>query len=277
MKAFNFFQILHQRNPLLSATGWIHAGLCVIFLCLMPFDERLVQNINPWIKPLKFALSIIFFTWTMGWIMYELQEKFGRVKRYSKLFAITSFIEMLIITLQAARGTTSHFNVFHSPFDAILFSIMGIFITLNLIVIILVCINFFTQKTALPVYLLWAIRLGLISIILASLEGFVMVRMLAHTVGAADGGPGLPLVKWSTIAGDLRIAHFLGMHGLQIFPIFGYLLSKWQKENSLQLKTSMVISLACLYLLLMNFTFWQAMNKKPLIADKHSVTVYKSK
>jgi hypothetical protein len=243
----------------------------------MPFDDRLVLNINLWIKPTKFALSIIFFSWTMGWIMYELKQKPRRIKIYSFLFALTIIAEMLIITLQAARGTTSHFNVFHSAFDAILFAVMGMFITLNLVVIILVCINFFTQKTTLPVYLLWAIRLGLISIILASLEGFVMVRMLAHTVGAEDGGPGLPLVNWSTIAGDLRIAHFLGMHGLQLFPILGYILTRWRNENTNRLKTSVVISFACLYLLLMNFAFWQAMNKIPLVGDKHAATVYKTR
>ncbi len=273
MKIFKLFSQLYHRNKLLAITGWVHVALLLIFLLLMPFDNRLVTGVNAWIKPAKFAASITIFLWTMAWILSYLQVKPARVRRYSLLFATAMLVEMVIISIQAARGTASHFNVFSSPVNAILFSVMGLFITINLVVTIMLLIDFFIQKTALSQPMRWAIRLGLFIMIFASLEGFLMTSILSHTVGAADGGPGLPVVNWSTMAGDLRVAHFLGMHGLQIFPLTAYFITRYNQTLSAKTKTSLVISFAFFYLLLMNFTLWQALHKIPVIRVGNAIEV----
>ena len=124
---------------------------------------------------------------------------------------------MAIIIGQAARGVRSHFNT-DTPFDAGLFSVMGATIVVLWLATLAVALRFLREpgrdRAAGT-----AVRLGLFVALLGLLEGFVMVALNGHSVGVADGGPGLPLVGWSTTGGDLRIAHFVGMHALQGLPL----------------------------------------------------------
>ena len=82
-----------------------------------------------------------------------------------------------------------------------------------------------------------------------------MLGLLKHTVGGPDGGPGLPVTNWSTQYGDLRIAHFIGIHSLQVLPLFGYYISKTKKQT---------ILFSTAYFLITSALFLQAMKGIPL-------------
>jgi hypothetical protein len=221
----NFFSELKRRNELLFWFGVFNLAVAIGCLVLMPFEEITILGVNRWLKPFKFYSSVGIMILTMGWLMYYLNNQ-RKVQIYSWIMVITMFFENALIMMQATRNTTSHFN-YTSPVNSIVFSLMGTLIMIFTIVVILVCISFFRQKQfSIPMAYAWGIRLGLLFFIIFSLEGGVMVGLLRHTVGGVDGGPGLPLVNWSNEHGDLRIAHFLGIHSLQVLPLFGNYISR---------------------------------------------------
>ena len=79
---------------------------------------------------------------------------------------------------------------------------------------------------------------------------------LQHTIGATDGTEGLPIVNWSKKYGDLRVAHFFGIHAIQIVPFLSYSLAK---------SIFQVFIIATVYLLLTTYALVRAMNGKPLV------------
>ena len=266
MNAREFFRELYRRNPVLALTGWAHVALFALFLLAAPFDARTVTGLNPWIKPMKFALSITIFVWTMAWFLHYVRGRKGAVRVISWGVSLVFLVEMACIVTQAGRGTASHFNV-KTPFDAAVFSTMGVMIVINTLLVFASLLLFFFPRTEplAPAYL-WGIRLGLFLFILASLEGFVMVSHMAHTVGAADGGPGLPFVNWSTRAGDLRIAHFLGFHALQLLPLAGHAIAGAPSATARKHQTAFVLALAAAYGALFTLIFLQALHGRPPIA-----------
>lgn len=217
MKAL--FIRIRNISPALYYCGVAHLTLFVLLIIIAQFDHRQLMGINLWIKPIKFAISIAIYCLT--WPLLLQYFPFGQLKRRFARFTVFAMaFEMLAIASQAARGQMSHYNN-SGIYNAILFAVMGIVIVSQTLFAMYIGISFFTVKPVqITPALLWAIRLGILMACLFALEGGIMASRLAHTVGAPDGGPGLPLLNWSRIAGDLRIPHFIGMHALQIVPLF---------------------------------------------------------
>ncbi|HEX8127713.1 MAG TPA: hypothetical protein VF527_01200 [Pyrinomonadaceae bacterium] len=266
MSARELMLEVYRRNRVLAWTGWLHLALLVLFIVFAFLDGRTVTGVNPWVKPSKFAISIAVYTFTLAWFMPYLSHYRRTVKLISWGTAFVFVGEMICIISQAARGVQSHFNI-SSAYDASVFATMGFLIIFNtLLVLIALSLFCFGRTTPLPPAYLWGIRLGLTLFFLASIEGYAMINNMGHTVGLPDGGAGLPIVNWSTRAGDLRIAHFLGFHALQILPLAGYSFSRWRTEAVRRRAVACVLAFGVVYLAVFTLLFWQASQGRPLLA-----------
>jgi hypothetical protein len=256
---------VYRRDPVLALTGWAMLALFAALLAVAPFDARTVAGLNPWVKPLKFCVSVTAYVWTLAWLAGYLRTHPRWVRLVSWGTALVFAVEMACIVSQAARGVTSHYNT-ATPYDAAVFSLMGMMIAFNTLLVAVALALFFlrTSEPLAPAYL-WGVRLGLLLFLLGSLEGTAMISRAAHTVGAPDGGPGLPFVNWSTRSGDLRVAHFLAFHALQLLPLAGYALARHRPGWTRRRQVACVLALALLYAAGVSLVFWQAVAGRPLL------------
>jgi hypothetical protein len=235
-------------------------------------DPRIITGMPAWLKPAKFAASILIYTLTLAWIFRYLPD-WPRLRSLTGwVTSVVMVLEIAIISIQAARGTTSHFNV-GTPLDAALFSIMGIAILIAWFASIAVAVALFRQKLTDPV-MGWAVRLGVLITVLGAATGGLMIVPTsaqqaeaqathhmtvsgAHTVGAPDGGPGMPGTGWSREHGDLRAPHFLGLHAMQILPLLAWL---WKPKRA-----STIIAAGGAYGLLFALALAQALAGRPFL------------
>lgn len=220
-----FLNELRRRNALLYYAGWLNLAGAIVCMVMIMVDDTQVLGINAWIKPMKFFLSIFIFNWTMGWLLFHLNRP-RAAKAYSIMVTLMLAFEMVVIVWQAANGRLSHFNI-SKPLYLMLFNLMGVAIVILVVWTAYIGFLFFRKKpTDISAAYLWGIRFGILLFVIFSFEGGMMAAQLRHTVGAEDGGPGIPVFNWSRQYGDLRIAHFIGMHALQVLPLAGYFVFK---------------------------------------------------
>ncbi len=255
------FRELFKEQRVLMSAGVVSLVFCAILAVVSLFDSMQILGINRCVKPMKFFVSTTIFVWTVALFLHYLKDykKSSFVISWGMILIFT--VEMSAVVLQAARGTTSHFNV-KEPFDGLLFAAMGIFIICNTILAAYLLLLYFTAEIDLPKSIVWGMRLGLILFLTASFEGGYMSAQLGHSVGVADGGAGLPIVNWSTQGGDLRVAHFIGLHAFQVVPFFAYTLEKYKVKSP----TMWTFIFALAYLSIFTLLFIQALHGQPFFA-----------
>jgi hypothetical protein len=256
-----FIEELKSRNETLFYYGLVCLLVGLIFFVLARTTITQVYNVNAWYKPFKFSISTFLFAWAMAWYCFYLPD--FKVQIFNWTVVVLLGFEIIYIALQASRGELSHYNT-STPMYAMMFSMMALAASVVTLYTAYVGVLFFTNNfPSLPEYYLWAIRLSIIIFVVFSFEGFAMGARLSHSVGAMNDNSNWFIVGWSKTVGDLRVAHFIGMHALQILPLASFYLLK---------NTKLTIALSIAYGLLAVFTLIQALQGRPLF-DQRSIRI----
>jgi hypothetical protein len=269
---------LWSGSPVLTAAGLLMIGVLAASTIGLLVDPRIITGAPAWLKPAKFAISTAIYMLTLSWIFTQLPD-WPRTRRVvGWVTSVILVLEVAIIDTQAWRGTTSHFN-FGTILDGVLFSIMGLAIVLQTIISVAVAVALWRQRFGDPA-LGWALRFGMVITIIGASTGGFMTRPTtaqidqaratgrmtiagAHTVGAPDGGPGLPGTGWSVEHGDLRIPHFAGLHAMQILPLLALALRRRRAAEIARVRVMVVA--AASYATLFALLLWQALRGQSLV------------
>ena len=104
---------LHRRQPQLAATARLFLVATLPLLLALLIDSRTVNDINVWIKPIKFLVSLSLYYATLAWFCAYLPEQVlrSRAGRFIVYVPIAvGVLEMSWLILAAAHGVPSHFN-----------------------------------------------------------------------------------------------------------------------------------------------------------------------
>lgn len=221
---------LLRRERRLALFGFALLALLIPLALAWGLDERTLRGANVWIKPMKFAVSVGLFALTTAWFVGHLLPAARRLRAVDVIVWVmigSASFELAYIALQAGLGKGSHYNV-GDPIHAAMYSLMG-----------LGAMALTATQPALA-WLLWrhadprrgpAYRL-------AVLIGLVLTFVLGASVGGVLSGmqppetATLPLIGWSMSGGDLRPAHFLGIHVQQLLPLVGLAVAGWAEPTA---------------------------------------------
>jgi hypothetical protein len=220
---------LHDVQPALVVFALVMLAAMLPALVALGLDERTLRGANVWAKPMKFMASVAVYALTTAWFVSLLpaaRRHAAPVRWAVWTLIVTGGVEIAYITLQAALGQASHYNTTDALHGS-LYTLMG------------VAAGVLTATQLVFAHELW--RHGRTDRPRLLVVGASVGALLTFVLGAGAGGLlgglqppagwGLPLVGWHLGGGDLRPAHFVGMHAQQALPLAAALLVAWRVRH----------------------------------------------
>ncbi len=258
-----------EIEPRLAAAAFAMLALAVPLALAWAIDPRLFQGVSTWIKPLKFALSAAVFMLTLALFVPLAGERFrtSLAGRYLIWPVIVPLIgEILYIAWRASRVEASHYNT-DSALGAALYSVMAVGAVMFTVAPGVLAFGL-ARRDAMPMpdILRWSLVTGLsLTAVFGIVSGFAMGGSPSgHYVGAVPlDHATVPFLGWSLDVGDLRLPHFLGLHALQIVPLFGWLV--WRITRQPRPGLVAVAAFSIVYALVTTAALVAALNGRPLL------------
>ena len=268
-----------RDQPGMAFTGVLAVAMVVASMLGAILDPKVITGEAAWIKPAKFGISFAVYAASLIWMLSLLKP--SKWVRWAGILTAVGFtVEAVIIVLQVVRGERSHFNQ-ATPFDNTLWLLMGVFVGVIWVAGLIAAVLVWRAPNVNPTLAL-ALKFGVVLMLVgALLAGFMTVptsEQLAlgdagkpmplsgtHTFGAAEDGPKIPFVGWSSVGGDGRVAHFVGLHALQVLPLVGWWISRRSRWSTSQ-RNRLVILASLGYGGITALLAWQAQRGQSIVS-----------
>jgi hypothetical protein len=213
---------LLERQRTLALYGMTLLLLALVAVALQPIDPRtLASGVDVWVKPAKFLASVGMLALTLAWFFGYVrpERRSARLPRAAVfLVLVAGSFELAWITWQGANGLESHFNL-DTLFYQRMFNLMGLFAVLLVGATLPLAWEIGRRPAAgLSGDFVAAVVIGLVlAFLLGGSFGGAIAANGGHAVGPEAGA--VPVFGWNRGGGDLRIAHFAGIHAMQAIPL----------------------------------------------------------
>jgi hypothetical protein len=248
----SFLKAARRSSPLLWWSSTFMVFGMLVCIGLQFGDARMIAGVNVWEKPAKFFLSLVVHALTVAWTISLIPQKTRGVKTATVIFVFAAWAEMAYMIFRASRGEASHFNV-SDTLGAILYPLMGIGAVSLTLTSAFIGWRIWQQRSRDIIKLGAAMGL-MLGAVLGLVAGAYLSSHTSHWIGGdMNDATGLPFFHWSTTGGDLRVAHFIGLHTTQAVPLAGLSGNRW-----------VVYGLASLMVIAMVGAFAMALKGLPL-------------
>jgi len=230
----------YQRFAYLIAGFLVASG--VVHTAVLLVDGGSWEGPVSWRKAITFGFSFGITTFSLAWVMNFLPKYRLRNWLLMGTLGVAMFVEVFLVTMQRWRGTASHFN-FTTPFDAAVFSWMGVMIGFVGIVVLLMTLwSFFSLKTSSSMAL--AIRVGLVLLVISQTFGGITIGNGLQKVFEPETqkfvSSGIESASIFGTAGNMKVPHAVTLHAIQVLPLLAWLLFFTRRSESRRTKTTLM-------------------------------------